>query len=153
MENPALQIQFHWDLTRTPFSRSSCCISLFLVKLGGPGFTFNVYLASPVPFSYHLYDDCRPDVLGGSRELSLPLYQSYHDCILTYELKQINGPFASAVQPQRQAFTMDDRRFSGIAGFYDENKHASTSSLARKMRKNLSFFINSLLCSSASWVM
>ena len=54
------------------------------------------YLTGPGPFLYHLYDDRGLDILGGSRELLLPLYHQFNDWILEYNLEKIDRLFAPA---------------------------------------------------------
>ena len=88
---------------------------------------------------YHLYDDRGLDVLGSSRELLLPLYHQFHGWILEYNLEQIDRVF-TADQPQRQKFTIDGRRFSSMAGFYDEVERVFTFGLDRKIGRNLNAF-------------
>ena len=99
----------------------------------------SVYLTGPGPFLYHLYDDRGLDVLGSSRELLLPLYHQFHGWILEYNLEQIDRVF-TAEQPQRQKFTIDGRRFSNMAGFYDEVERVFTFGLDRKNGRNLNAF-------------
>ena len=60
------------------------------------GFVSSVYLTGPGPFLYHLYDDRGLDILGGSRELLLPLYHQFNDWILEYNLEKIDRLFAPA---------------------------------------------------------
>ena len=99
----------------------------------------SVYLTGPGPYLYHLYDDRGLDVLGSSRELLLPLYHQFHGWILEYNLEQIDRVF-TAEQPQRQKFTIDGRRFSNMAGFYDEVERVFTSGLDWKIGRNLNAF-------------
>ena len=78
-------------------------------------------------------------MLGSSRELLLPLYHQFHGWILEYNLEQIDRVF-TADQPQRQKFTIDGRRFSSMAGFYDEVERVFTFGLDRKIGRNLNAF-------------
>ena len=78
-------------------------------------------------------------MLGSSRELLLPLYHQFHGWILEYNLEQIDRVF-TAEQPQRQKFTIDGRRFSNMAGFYDEVERVFTSGLDWKIGRNLNAF-------------
>lgn len=45
-----------------------------------------------------------------------------------------------AKQPQRQAFTIDGRHFSTMAGFYDEAEQVFTCGLNWKIGRNLNAF-------------
>ena len=134
------QIRFYWDLRRVLFCPEQLIREIILGDIGGwSGFTSNVYLAGPGPYLYHLYDDRGLDVLGSSRELLLPLYHQFHGWILEYNLEQIDRVF-TAEQPQRQKFTIDGRRFSNMAGFYDEVERVFTFGLDRKIGRNLNAF-------------
>ena len=134
------QIRFYWDLRRVLFCPEQLIREIILGDIGGwSGFTSNVYLAGPGPYLYHLYDDRGLDVLGSSRELLLPLYHQFHGWILEYNLEQIDRVF-TADQPQRRKFTIDGRRFSSMAGFYDEVERVFTFGLDRKIGRNLNAF-------------
>ena len=100
----------------------------------------SVYLTGPGPYLYHLYDDRGLDVLGGSRELLLPLYQQFHDWILEYNREKIDQLFIAAKEPLRQKFTIDGRRFSNMAGFYKEVEQVFTFGLDWKIGRNLNAF-------------
>lgn len=85
------QIQFYWDLSKINFQPELLLREIILGDIGGwNGFVSSVYLVGPGPFLYHLYDDRGLDVLGGSRELLLPLYHQFHDWILEYNLEKID---------------------------------------------------------------
>ena len=134
------QIRFYWDLKCVSFCPEQLIREIILGDIGGwSGFTSSVYLAGPGPFIYHLYDDRGLDVLGSSRELLLPLYHQFHGWILEYNLEQIDRVF-TADQPQRRKFTIDGRRFSSMAGFYDEVERVFTFGLDRKIGRNLNAF-------------
>ena len=134
------QVQFYWDLSGITFQPEQLLQEIILGDIGGwSGFVSSVYLTGPGPFLYHLYDDRGLDVLGSSRELLLPLYHQFHGWILEYNLEQIDRVF-TADQPQRQKFTIDGRRFSSMAGFYDEVERVFTFGLDRKIGRNLNAF-------------
>lgn len=134
------QVQFYWDLSGITFQPEQLLQEIILGDIGGwAGFVSSVYLTGPGPFLYHLYDDRGLDVLGSSRELLLPLYHQFHGWILEYNLEQIDRVF-TAEQPQRQKFTIDGRRFSNMAGFYDEVERVFTFGLDRKNGRNLNAF-------------
>ena len=134
------QVQFYWDLSGITFQPEQLLQEIILGDIGGwSGFVSSVYLTGPGPFLYHLYDDRGLDVLGSSRELLLPLYHQFHGWILEYNLEQIDRVF-TADQPQRQEFTIDGRRFSNMAGFYDEVERVFTFGLDRKIGRNLNAF-------------
>lgn len=91
------QVQFYWDLNEVPFQPEQLLREIILSDIGGwPGFVSNVYLTGPGPFLYHLYDDRGLDVLGGSRELLLPLYRQFHNWILEYDREKIDRLFLEA---------------------------------------------------------
>ena len=134
------QVQFYWDLSKIDVQPELLLREIILGDIGGwSGFVSSVYLTGPGPFLYHLYDDRGLDVLGSSRELLLPLYHQFHGWILEYDLEQIDRVF-TAEQPQRQKFTIDGRRFSSMAGFYDEVERVFTFGLDRKIGRNLNAF-------------
>ena len=134
------QVQFYWDLSGITFQPEQLLQEIILGDIGGwSGFVSSVYLTGPGPFLYHLYDDRGLDVLGSSRELLLPLYHQFHGWILEYNLEQIDRVF-TADQPQRRKFTIDGRRFSSMAGFYDEVERVFTFGLDRKIGRNLNAF-------------
>ena len=124
-----------------PFSRSNFCREIILGRYRRLGRLCVQRLSDRAwgPFLYHLYDDRGLDVLGSSRELLLPLYHQFHGWILEYNLEQIDRVF-TAEQPQRQKFTIDGRRFSNMAGFYDEVERVFTFGLDRKNGRNLNAF-------------
>ncbi len=134
------QVQFYWDLSKIDVQPELLLREIILGDIGGwSGFVSSVYLTGPGPFLYHLYDDRGLDVLGSSRELLLPLYHQFHGWILEYDLEQIDRVF-TAEQPQRQKFTIDGRRFSNMAGFYDEVERVFTFGLGWKIGRNLNAF-------------
>ena len=134
------QVQFYWNLSGITFQPEQLLQEIILGDIGGwSGFVSSVYLTGPGPYLYHLYDDRGLDVLGSSRELLLPLYHQFHGWILEYNLEQIDRVF-TAEQPQRQKFTIDGRRFSNMAGFYDEVERVFTSGLDWKIGRNLNAF-------------
>ena len=91
------QVQFYWDLSKISFQPERLLQEIILGDIGGwNGFVSSVYLTGPGPFLYHLYDDRGLDILGGSRELLLPLYHQFHDWILEYNLEKIDRLFAPA---------------------------------------------------------
>ena len=91
------QVQFYWDLNAIPVQPERLLREIILSDIGGwPGFVSSVYLSGPGSFLYHLYDDRGLDVLGGSRELLLPLYRQFHDWILEYEREKIDRLFLEA---------------------------------------------------------
>ena len=55
-----------------------------------------------------------------------------------------------ADQPQRQKITSDGRRFSNMAGFYDEVERVFTSGLDWKIGRNLNAF-NDILRGGFGW--
>ena len=76
------QVQFYWDLSKISFQPERLLQEIILGDIGGwNGFVSSVYLTGPGPFLYHLYDDRGLDILGGSRELLLPLYHQFNDWI------------------------------------------------------------------------
>ena len=82
---------------KSAFNRSGFSRRSFWGDIGGwNGFVSSVYLTGPGPFLYHLYDDRGLDILGGSRELLLPLYHQFNDWILEYNLEKIDRLFAPA---------------------------------------------------------
>lgn len=90
------QVQFYWDLNKTSFCPEQLLREIILGDIGGwQGFVSGVYLAGPGPILYHLYDDRGLDVLGGFRELLLPLYHQFHDWILEYDRERIDHLFKS----------------------------------------------------------
>ena len=134
-------MQFYWDLNENFFQPERLLREIILSDIGGwPGFVSSVYLTGPGPYLYHLYDDRELDVLGGSRELLLPLYQQFHDWILEYNREKIDQLFIAAEQPLRQEFTIDGRRFSNMAGFYKEVERVFTFGLDWKIGRNLNAF-------------
>lgn len=91
------QVQFYWDLRKISFQSEQLLREIILGDIGGwNGFVSSVYLTGPGPFLYHLYDDRGLDVLGGSRELLLPLYRQFHDWVLGYDMERIDRLFAPA---------------------------------------------------------
>ena len=91
------QVQFYWDLSKISFQPERLLQEIILGDIGGwNGFVSSVYLTGPGPFLYHLYDDRGLDILGGSRELLLPLYHQFNDWILEYNLEKIDRLFAPA---------------------------------------------------------
>ena len=91
------QVQFYWDLSKISFQPERLLQEIILGDIGGwNGFVSSVYLIGPGPFLYHLYDDRGLDILGGSRELLLPLYHQFNDWILEYNLEKIDRLFAPA---------------------------------------------------------
>lgn len=94
---PFRQLQLYWDLSELKFCPESLLREIILGDIGGwPGFVSSVYLAGPGPILYHLYDDRGLDVLGGTRELLLPLYHRFHSWILDYDREQIDRVFSGA---------------------------------------------------------
>lgn len=135
------QVQFYWDLSKTPFHPEQLLREIILGDIGGwPGFVSSVYLAGPGPFLYHLYDDRGLDLLATSRESLLPLYRQHHDRILEYDRKRVDQLFASSDQLPRQEFTIDGRHFFTMAGFYDEIESVFTCGLDWKSGRNLNAF-------------
>lgn len=93
---PFRQVQFYWDLSKLEFQYKKLLKEIILGDIGGwPGFVSSVYLTEKGPILYHLYDDRGLDVLGGTRELLLPLYCRFNSWILDYDREKIDRLFAS----------------------------------------------------------
>ena len=91
------QVQFYWDLSKISFQPERLLGEIILGDIGGwPGFVSSVYLSGPGPILYHLYDDRGLDVLGGTRELLLPLYHRFGGWILDYDRERIDRIFSEA---------------------------------------------------------
>lgn len=96
-QRPFRQLQLYWDLSELEFCPERLLREIILGDIGGwPGFVSSVYLSGPGPILYHLYDDRGLDILGGTRELLLPLYHRFGGWILDYDRERIDRIFSEA---------------------------------------------------------
>lgn len=91
------QVRFYWDLSKIDFQPERLLGEIIRGDIGGwPGFVSSVYLSGSGPILYHLYDDRGLDILGGTRELLLPLYHRFGGWILDYDRERIDRIFSEA---------------------------------------------------------
>lgn len=89
------QVTLYWDLSKITFAPETLLLEIIRGDIGGcEAFVSSVFFLAHGPILYHLYDDRGLDVLGGSRETILPLYQEFQDWILDYDRPQIDAVFA-----------------------------------------------------------
>lgn len=89
------RLELYWNLSQIAFEPEILLREIIRSDIGGwSGFASNVFFLADGPVLYHLYDDRGLDVLGGTRETLLPLYERFSDWILEYDRAQIDAVFA-----------------------------------------------------------
>lgn len=90
------QVALYWDLSKFDFAEEPLIMEILRGDIGGcEAFVSSVFLLAQDPVLYHLYDDRGLDVLGGTREILLPLYEAFQDWILEYDRARIDAVFTA----------------------------------------------------------